>query len=373
MNREADIVIVGAGPVGLFLGCCLRQRGLSFVVLEKRHEPSRQSRAIGIHPPALELLARAGLAEALIERGVRVRFGAGYCGKTRLGEVDFSRGGGAFGFVLSLPQRATERVFVEALPPRAIHRGVEVLGVTDAGSEVCVAARDADGDTVWRARFVAGCDGIESSVRGFIGSDFAGGDYPDCFSMGDFRDATGWGDEARIFVDSLGFVESFPLPEGLRRWVLHTGTDPAVRDALAFAAEIERRCAAPVGETREPLVGFSAQHFIASHFARGRVALAGDAAHVMSPMGGQGMNVGWLDAWDLAEAISQWPRDDPFPSSAYDTRARARAEIAIRRAGQNLAIGRGLGMPRLRTAMVAAALRLPIQSWIVNRFTLRGI
>ncbi len=373
MNRETDIVIVGAGPVGLFLGCCLRQRGLPFVILEKRHEPSRQSRAIGIHPPALELLDRVELAEPLIERGVRVRFGAGYSGKTRLGEVDFSRGGGEFGFVLSLPQRETERVFVEALPPQAIHRGVEVLGVTDTGGEVRVAARGGDGETAWRGRFVVGCDGIESSVRGYLGSDFEGGDYPDCFSMGDFRDATGWGDEARIFIDSQGFIESFPLPDGLRRWVLHTGTEPTVRDARAFAEEIERRCAAPVGEAREPLVGFSAQHFIASIFARGRMALAGDAAHVMSPMGGQGMNVGWLDAWDLAEAISQWPGGDPFPAAAYETRARARAEVAIRRAGQNLAIGRGLGVPRLRTAMVAAALRLPIQAWIVNRFTLRGI
>ncbi len=373
MSREVDVVIVGAGPVGLFLGCCLRQRELSFVILEKRTEPSRQSRAIGIHPPALELLDRVGLAKPLTERGLPVRIGAAYCGRTRLGGLDFAHASGRYGFVLSLPQQATESLLAEVLPPQAIRRGVEVLGVTETGDEVRVVARGPDGAAAWRARFVVGCDGVESSVRGFIGGAFAGGDDPDRFTMGDFDDETGWGDEARIFLDALGFIESFPLPGGVRRWVLHTGTDATVRDARAFADEIGRRCGAPAGGTRAPLVGFTAQHYIASSFVRGRVALAGDAAHVMSPMGGQGTNVGWLDAWDLAEEIATSPKNRSAPALAYGPSARDRAVAAIRRAGQNLAIGRGLGAPRLRTALVAAALRLPIQSWIVNRFTMRGI
>jgi 2-polyprenyl-6-methoxyphenol hydroxylase-like FAD-dependent oxidoreductase len=368
MNREVDVVIVGAGPVGLFLGCCLRQRGISVAILERRYEPSRQTRAIGVHPPALELLDLAGLAEKFIARGVRVRVGAAYCGIRRLGEVDFSRGPGPFKFVLSVPQRATERVLLEALPASAVHRGIEVTGLTDDGHSVRIASRGAGGETEWRARFVAGCDGIQSKVRSCTGGSFEGGDYPDHFTMGDFEDETGWGDEARIFLDPRGFIESFPLPEKIRRWVLHTGKSSVVPGAKEFSAEMERRCGVKIKATDEALSGFGVRHFLASDFARGRVALAGDAAHVMSPMGGQGMNVGWMDAWDLAEAISQ-----SRSLADYSKKARSRADVAIRRAELNLAIGRGFGVPRLRTALVAAALRLPIQPWIVNRFTMRGI
>lgn len=368
MNRHVEVVIVGAGPVGLFLACCLKRAGIPFVVLEKRYESSRQSRAIGIHPPALELMERAGLADRLIERGLRIRTGAAYCGRTRLGEISFGLGAGPFGFVLSLPQRVTERVLLEALPAHAVHRGAEVTGLADDGASVLVSARGAGGCTTWHAGFVAGCDGMESTVRGLIGSSFDGADYPDRFAMGDFTDATGWPDEGRIFLDAHGFIESFPLPGGIRRWVLHCGRSPAVPDAQAFARTIRARCGEETGEPLEPLTNFGCQHFLASSFARGRVALAGDAAHVMSPFGGQGMNVGWLDAWDLAEAIA---RKTDLPEFA--ARARARAGLAIRRAGQNLAIGRGLGLPRLRTAAVSAALRLPLQRRLAERFTMRGL
>ena len=368
MNRTVDVVIVGAGPVGLFLGCCLQERGVSFVILEKRTEPSHQSRSIGIHPPSLELLDRTGLAEKLIECGVKIRRGAACCGRQRLGDVNFARGPGEFGFILSVPQHMTERVLSDRLQQDVVRRGDDVVGLKDEGDCVRVMAREASGKTEWCAKFVAGCDGPASTVRKLIGSSFDGGAYPDFFAMGDFADTTGWGAEARIFLDSRGFIESFPLPGNMRRWVMRTCDSSARSDQERFAAEVEERCRVKIGDAIEPMSTFGVSHFLASDFSRGRVALAGDAAHVMSPFGGQGMNIGWMDAWDLAGTISERKNLGSYPN-----RAHKRAGAAIRRAEQNLAIGRGFGMPRLRTALVSAALHLPIQSWIVHRFTLRGI
>ena len=363
MKHDCDVLVVGAGPVGLLLGSCLQRLGLSVVILEQRSEPLGRTRAIGVLPPAIELCQRLGLAQELIGAGVRIRRGAVYAGARRLGELDFERGPTAFGFVLSLPQRTTERILCAALPAAALQRGCEVVDLREEHDGLLVRTQGEQGERSWRARWLAGCDGARSSIRSALGSSFEGGDYPDAFAMGEFADRTGWGDEARIFFDARGFVESFPLPGGVRRWVLHA-PGPG-----SFAEQIEERTGAHPGEALEAPAPFVAQHALASVFARGRIALAGDAAHLMSPIGGQGMNVGWADAWDLAHSFAA-ARD----LSGYAVRARRRASIAIRRASQNLAIGRGLGAPRLRTALVSAALRLrPAQPWLVRRFTLAGV
>jgi 2-polyprenyl-6-methoxyphenol hydroxylase-like FAD-dependent oxidoreductase len=364
MSCDVDAAVVGAGPVGLFLGCCLQAQGLSFVLLERRAAPSRHTRAIGVHPPALELLDRLGLAQPLVRSGTRIRRGAVHSGSKRLGCADFSRGPGPFGFVLAVPQYETERILLDALPSGAVRRGVECVGLDDRGDSIRVTAHGAQGELRWNARHVVGCDGGDSSVRKLLGIRFAGGDYPGRFAMGDFGDTTNWGDEARILLDGQGFMESFPLPGDRRRWVLYGGeTDPT-----SFRAEVERRCGIDPGSPIAPLTDFVAQHFLAQSFARGRVALAGDAAHVMSPIGGQGLNVGWFDAWDLAQAFAG---DQDLES--YARRARERAERAIRRGAQNLAIGKGGRAPWLRTALVFAGLHAPIQPWLVRRITLRGI
>lgn len=375
---SASVVVVGGGPVGLLLGCRLADQGIRCGVLERRAEPSRRTRAIGVHPPALERFAELGLADQLIACGCRVRIGRVCRGARELGRLRLDRAPGPFNFVLTAPQYEIERILREHLQQQGAdlwRPGVEVTEITQADEAVQVRGTSAGAPVEWRAAFVVGCDGKDSLVRNAAGLGWSGGAYADTFVMGDFSDATGWGDEARIIFAPDGFVESFPLPGRVRRWVAsfpHAGEAPAPE---LFREHVRQRAATDPGAAVSDLTAFGVQHFLADSFTAGRIALAGDAAHVMSPIGGQGMNVGWLDAWDLAAALSEALAGGAADGAAlrrYGEHARRRAARALRRAGINLAIGRS-GWGGLRDAVVAVALHLPGQSAWARYFTMRGL
>jgi len=327
-----------------------------------------------VHPPSLERFAELGLADQLIACGCRVRIGRVCRGARELGRLHLDRAPGPFNFVLTVPQYEIERVLREYLHQRGAdlwRPGVEVAEITRADEAMQVRGTCAGAPVEWRAAFVVGCDGRDSVVRNAAGLGWRGGAYADTFVMGDFDDATGWGDEARIIFAPDGFVESFPLPGRVRRWVAsfpHAGEPPAPE---LFRAHVRQRVATDPGAAVSDLTAFGVQHFLADSFTAGRIALAGDAAHVMSPIGGQGMNVGWLDAWDLAAALSEELRGGAA-LQRYGERARRRAARALRRAGVNLAIGRS-GWGGLRDAVVALALHLPGQAAWARYFTMRGL
>lgn len=373
-----DVAIVGAGPVGLFLAARLHQLGWSCVILERRTAPSMQTRAIGIHPPSLELLDTMGLADELVRRGLCVRMGRAYTRGRCLGTLRFYTCPPPFNFVLTVPQYETEALLhrhVVANLPSCLRAGAEVVGVAEDAAGVTIRYR-ADGERVLRASFLVGCDGKDSVVRRLAGLAFEGRPYGDSFVMGDFADRTPYAEEARIFMDERGFIESFPLPGRLRRWVVRTSAFTPEPVEADFRATVRERTGQDLaGCLASPLIPFGVQRFVAERFAKGRVLLAGDAAHVMSPIGGQGMNAGWMDAWDAADALhrilaGRASHEDEL--RAYDGRARHRAKSAIRRAQRNMAIGRTHAFG-LRSALVAAALHLPIQRTLARYFTMRGL
>ncbi len=367
MAPKLDVIVVGGGVVGLFLGCRLAQLGLSIQVLERRTVPPSHSRAIGVHPPALERLAELGLAEAFTREGVKVTRGHAYAGTKKLGTLEFGACRPPYPFILTLPQPRTEALLREHLKdhaPDALRCGAEVSGLEPDQDGVTVRLRD--GESL-RSRYLVAADGKESALRRLLKIPFRGGRYPDTYLMGDFTDATALGHDAGLYFTRAGLVESFPLPGGVRRWVVKTPSFVADPTPEGLGQLVFERLGVrlPV-ETNTMLSSFGVQRFLAARFVAGRVALVGDAAHVLSPIGGQGMNLGWLGAWRLAHALQG---GDLAPYAAH----RRSAQNAGRRAGFNTVMGRASPLAPLRDALAWSILNTPLRRTFAEVFTMRGL
>src|SRR5690625_85241 len=182
---------------------------------------------------------------------------------------------------------------------------------------------------------------------------YTGRRYPDNYVMGDFRDRTGLGKDALIFLHPQGLVESFPLPEGMRRWVVKTNQFQQDHVLRQLCLQVSRRLHIDL-DPADSLTrsSFSVHRRIARTFARGCLCLAGDAAHVVSPIGGQGMNLGWLNAAKLASLIgSRSPENSPLTKRQapnYTSAGKRRARRVARRAGLNVWFGRRYQEPQPR-------------------------
>ena len=409
-----DVIIVGAGPVGLHLGVLLLQEGLSVRILEQRTEPRNHSRAIGIHPPALAAMALAGVEAAMLAEGVQIRSGlARSCG-AEVARLPFA---GSRPFVLTLKQARTEAILaarVGELHPGAVVRGFCVDSVRDGGTFVTLSGSHLGGPSGagepgagpdgaeeprtgapgagepaagehrgrrrehFQARLVVGADGAHSAVRRLLGIPTSGRDYPDTYLMGDFPDDGSDGPEAVLYLEPGGIVESFPLPGGLRRWVVHTDALLRDADAGALAALIRERTGVAVNDgANSMLSAFGVRTRMARRMVRGRVALVGDAAHEISPIGGQGMNLGWLDAAALAPIIVAALNGSTTGPQLVDferTRMRA-ARTAARQAHLNMALGRKAppSFLQIRNATFRHILGLvhPLRELVARRFTMQ--
>jgi 2-polyprenyl-6-methoxyphenol hydroxylase-like FAD-dependent oxidoreductase len=415
-----DVLIVGAGPVGLFLGCRLAQLGVSFKVVEKRTLRFLHSRSIGIHPPSLERLEPLGIARDIVRRGVKIEHGHGFINTTYLGKIDFSTCKKPYNFVVSLPQFETEALLEThlcELAPGSLLRGVEVVALEQR--EQCVVVRaqhlsalnkeqqreklkekirhqnphtaetynprknlfgrrvtSEDSQTTFTAKFVVACDGKESLVRQLANIPFRGGDYPDTYLMGDFADTTDFGSDAAIYLTDDGLVESFPLANGVRRWVAKTDERIAHPSVSQLATILRERLSLELPtKTNSMLSSFGVQHYLAETFVQHRVVLAGDAAHVVSPIGGQGMNLGWLDAFVLAEVLAKIVCDGEAISTlqSYSDKQKRMARKVLSRAAFNMRMGRKTRLTYPKYALAKLLIKKPFARLLANMFTMRGL
>lgn len=380
--ERLDVAIVGGGPVGLLLGCLLAQQGIDVRVFERQHVRSEHSRAVGVHPPGLDCLDAAGVAASVIKRAVRVRHAFAFDDRRTLGTIDFACLPTPYQFVLTLPQATTEALLerrLHTLSDRALARGVSVLSCQPGTEQATLVVHGAhEPARSVHARFVIGCEGKHSLVRQSAGIEFEGAPYRAHFMMIDTRDDTPFGEAAAVFLSREGLVESFPLPDKQRRWVVALGGCTRDADAAWVERAVRQRTGQRADAAHATMVSaFCAEHFLASEFARGRIALAGDAAHVLSPIGGQGMNLGWLDALMLAELLPRMladPRSQARLMGVYASERRTAARRAIRRAEAFMQVSAerayGHGLAELT---VRALLSHPLKARAARLFTMHGL
>ena len=362
------VVIVGAGPTGLMLAhCCARQQ-IDFVLLETRTAPSAHTRAIGIHSPSLLLFERLGLLPDLLKAGNRIDQGAAHLEHDRIGVIDFSSQPVPHPFIVTLAQPVTESLLrkpLETTSPDRLLFGQTVEAL--ASLSHCLQVHTAEGHTI-TARYVIACDGADSVVRRQAGVPVQARPYDDSYVMADFADTIGDRHQAHVHLCRQGLVESFPHGTSQRRWVVRTETLREADNVGFIVDALARRTGhRPLAETVTMTSAFQPRRMLARTFKQGRVLLAGDAAHVISPIGGQGMNLGWLDAADWAAALAT-KGDAALTRCAHACRARARR--AARQAEFNMALGRPFHSLPARRMLLKTLLWPPVQRHFVRRFSM---
>jgi len=379
--QNVDVCIVGGGPIGLCLGCRLLDLGISFKILEKEEAISGHSRAVGIHPPSLEFFHDLGISRRFIDKGIKIKTGNAIVDNRLLGKLSFQSCPKPYNFILSLPQNDTERIletFLNSKDPALIDRGVTVVNYELKSDSVRVfGCGQSNDDYELNCKYLIGCDGKSSTIRTLAKIDFPGRSYPHTFAMGDFDDNTDFGPEAAVYLHGDGVVESFPLPENRRRWVVKTREYMEVPEQPVFCDLVRSRTGIDLdGQTPYMMSSFGVQKYLASSFIKGRIFLAGDAAHIISPFGGQGMNLGWMDAWDIASLIHQIENKNRVGDGMIETcdlKMRRRVRKAIRRAEFNMLMGRERNSTVIRDFFVRTLLRKPFSNYFLKVFTMRGL
>lgn len=309
---HTQVLIAGAGPTGLMLAVQLARLGVDFRIVDSKARPTRESRALGVQARTLELYQALGIADAAVAQGQPTRAANIYVGQDRVQRVPLAEIGTGltpFPFLLILEQSRNEVLLLGALQATGhdVHWQVE-LADFDAGTErVAAVLRHPEGRTeTLTADYLVGCDGAHSTVRTRLGLDFAGGTYENLFYVADTRvDAALPPGELVACLSGETFVLFFPMPGPGRYRVIGILPREAPPEAdLRFEdieAAVRRQMDIPVRFSDTAwFSAYRVHHRCVRHFGVGRTLLAGDAAHVHSPVGAQGMNTGLQDACNLA-------------------------------------------------------------------------
>jgi 2-polyprenyl-6-methoxyphenol hydroxylase-like FAD-dependent oxidoreductase len=310
-TRDTDVLIVGAGPTGLVLALWLTRLGVRVRIVDKTAEPGTTSRAVAVQARTLELYSQIGLADAVIERGWKtIAVNLWVAGKKAAHAVfgDMGAGLSPFPYALIFPQDEHERLLIDRLAEAGVHieHQTELLSFEAAAGRVLARLKrtDAASETCETA-YIAGCDGAHSAVREALKIGFPGGTYDHLFYVADVE-ASGatMNGELHVALDRTEFLAVFPLKGEGRARLIGTVREEAEHQQENLSwNDVNKRVMEWMRIDVERVNWFSTyrvHHRVADHFRKGCAFLLGDAAHIHSPVGGQGMNTGIGDAVNLA-------------------------------------------------------------------------
>ena len=314
VRAENKILIVGAGPSGLALAAELKRRGVNAVIIDQQSAGANTSRACVVHARTMEVLEPLGVSRDLLAEGVKVPIFRVRDRDQPLLTIDFSDLPSSYRFALMIPQNRAEQILLQHLESLGcnVMRPCKLIRYTTSPSLVEAQVQDSSIKSI-KAEWLIGCDGMHSTVRQQSGIAFSGGEYEASFVLADV--SMDWPlsrEEVTLFFAPKGLVVVAPLPNERFRIVATVDEAPEVPSLEFMQAILDAR-----GPTTSPgrlhdvawSSRFHIHHRVAQTPRKGRVLLCGDAAHVHSPAGGQGMNTGIQDGVSLAEALTSTLRD----------------------------------------------------------------
>jgi 2-polyprenyl-6-methoxyphenol hydroxylase-like FAD-dependent oxidoreductase len=317
---DVPVLIAGAGPTGLVLALWLSKSGIKVRLIDKLPEPGTTSRALAVQARTLEFYRQLGFAQEVVDRSHQVAALNLWVNGSRVASVKLQRMGqglSPFDFALIFPQDEHERFLIEQLQALgvAVEREVELVGFADDGEEVRARLQRRDGSQEnCTASYLAGCDGARSKTREILGVGFPGGTYDHLFYVADVEAAgPPMNGDLHAALDEADFLAVFPLKgAGRGRLIGSVREDAATEPGQLKFEDVQNDAIKNLKVDVQRVNWFSTYHVhhrVAHAFAKGRAFLLGDAAHIHSPVGGQGMNTGIGDAvnlaWKLASVLNE--------------------------------------------------------------------
>jgi 2-polyprenyl-6-methoxyphenol hydroxylase-like FAD-dependent oxidoreductase len=385
---RSDVLIIGAGPTGLVLALWLTKFGVKVRVIDKTAEAGTTSRALAVQARTLELYRQLDLADTVVACGHKVpavNLWVRGEPKARLSFETIGSNLTPYSFLQIFPQDEHEWLLIARLEGLgvSVERRTELVSFTDEGEHVTAFLRGPEGqDEVCEASYIAGCDGARSTVRETIGTGFPGGTYRQVFYVADVEAGGRAVDgELHVDLDEADFLAVFPLADKARARLIGTVRDERADRAAALKFEdVSDRAINNLKVQVNKVNWFSTYHVhhrVTSHFRKGRAFLLGDAAHIHSPAGGQGMNTGIGDAinlaWKLASVVKGRAPATLLDSYEAERIGFARRLVATTDQAFTLATSQGGFAAFVRTHLVPIIFPVIFKFEAVRRFAFRTV
>ncbi|MFY4775778.1 FAD-dependent monooxygenase [Metabacillus sp. RGM 3146] len=339
---KPQVLIVGAGPTGLVLALRLARHRVPFRIIEKHSGPGEASRALVVHARTLEFYQQMGFAEEIVNRGIKINaihYRKGIDEKAEINFLDLGKGLSPFPFALSYPQDDHEKLLTEKLAAAGveIEWNTELISYKDDGERIQAVIKKNGKEETSEFAYLCGCDGAHSTVRKGLDLKFPGGTYEQLFFVADVEADIGNASQntLNVYLDSEVFYLYMPVrSSGMERIVGIIPAELSGRESIQFTdfqTLIEKRTGIKVKHVNW-FSTYKVHHRVSEHFSRGRVFIAGDAGHIHSPAGGQGMNTGIGDAvnlsWKLAAVLLGKADESILPSYEEERLAFAKTLIS---------------------------------------------